>query len=152
VEIYNPGDFPEGYTPEDFIKGEEHSIPRNPLIASVLFRTKDVEEWGSGLKRISKECAENGIKAAFKVLKSGFLVTFYRKPTEKPVQGTVVKTGEKIIALIRRNPAITRAEIAKNTGLSVRGVDWNVNELKKQGILRRIGPDKGGHWKVVKRT
>jgi ATP-dependent DNA helicase RecG len=44
VEIYNPGDFPEGYTPEDFIKGEEHSITRNPLIAGVLFRTKDVEE------------------------------------------------------------------------------------------------------------
>jgi ATP-dependent DNA helicase RecG len=162
VEIYNPGDFPEGYTPEDFIKGEEHSIPRNPLIASVLFRTKDVEEWGSGLKRISKACAESGVKVTFKVLKSGFLVTFYRRPAAKsapgavgktvvePVVKAVGKTREKIIALIRLNPAITRAEIAKRIGLSVRGVEWNVDQLKKQGILKRIGPDKGGHWKVVK--
>lgn len=158
VEIYNPGEFPEGYTPEDFIKGEEHSIPRNPLIASVLFRTKDVEEWGSGLRRISKECAENGVKAAFKVLKSGFLVTFHRKPLEKAAQGSVVKTvgkpvvktREKIIALIRRNPGITQAEIAKRIGLSVRGVEWNVNELKKQGAIRRVGPAKGGHWKAAK--
>ncbi|MHB2026913.1 MAG: ATP-binding protein [Elusimicrobiota bacterium] len=80
VEIFNPGDFPEGYTPQDFIKGEERSILRNPLIAGVLFRTKDVEEWGSGLKRISEECAENGMKAAFKILKSGFLAIFQRQP------------------------------------------------------------------------
>jgi ATP-dependent DNA helicase RecG len=154
VEIYNPGDFPEGYTPEDFIKGEEHSIPRNPLIASVLFRTKDVEEWGSGLKRISKACAENGVKVTFKVLKSGFLVTFHRKPAKSflpsTVEKTVEKTREKIIALIRHDPKITTAELAKQSGLSVRGVDWNIARFKKQGILKRIGPDKGGHWKVLK--
>jgi predicted HTH transcriptional regulator len=111
-------------------------------------------------------CAANGVRVEFKILKSGFLVTFRRKPAEKLVRGaaekpvvktvvkpvvkTVVKTGEKIIALIRRNPVITRAEIAKNTGLSVRGVEWNLNELKKEGMLKRVGPDKGGHWEVVK--
>ncbi len=158
VEIYNPGDFPEGYRPEDFIKGHERSILRNPLIAGVLFKTKDIEKWGSGLKRISKECAASGVRVEFKVLKSGFLVTFHRKPAGKaargtvvePVVKTVVKTGEKIITLIRRNPTITRAEIAQRTGLSVRGVEWNLNELKKAGMLKRVGPDKGGHWEVVK--
>ena len=33
VEIYNPGQFPEGFTPRDFIDGEVESILRNPLIA-----------------------------------------------------------------------------------------------------------------------
>ncbi|MBI4396252.1 MAG: putative DNA binding domain-containing protein [Elusimicrobia bacterium] len=158
IEIYNPGDFPEGYKPEDFIKGEERSMSPNPLVAGTLFKSKDIEKWGSGLKRIANECAENGVNVEFKILKSGFLVTFYRRPSkdlshstvEKTVVKTVVKTREKIIALIRQNPALTRAEIAKNTGLSVRGVEWNLDELKKQGILKRIGPDKGGHWEVVK--
>lgn len=33
VEIYNPGTFPAGYEPEDFISGRERPIRRNPLIA-----------------------------------------------------------------------------------------------------------------------
>jgi len=153
VEIYNPGDFPEGYTPEDFIKGEEHSIPRNPLIASVLFRTKDVEEWGSGLKRISKECAESGVKVAFKVLKSGFLVTFHRETAKElsPSAGeeTRGKTRDKILALIRRNPQVTVEQLAKLTGVSAKGVEWNIAKLKVEGRLRRSGSRKAGRWDIL---
>ena len=156
VEIYNPGDFPEGYTPEDFIKGEEHSIPRNPLIASVLFRTKDVEEWGSGLKRISKACAESGVKVTFKVLKSGFLVTFYRKPANdlspSAREETRGKTRDKILALIKRNPQITVEQLAKLTGVSAKGVEWNIARLKAEGLLKRSGSRKAGRWDILRKN
>ena len=33
IEIYNPGSFPVGYKPEDFISGRERPVRRNPLIA-----------------------------------------------------------------------------------------------------------------------
>lgn len=158
VEIFNPGDFPDGYKPQDFIRGEERSIPRNPLIAGVLFLSKDIEKWGSGLRRISKECAANRVRVEFKVLKSGFLVTFYRRPVSgvshstvgKAVGKTVGKTREKIIALIRENPRVTRDEIAKSVGLSVRGVEWNIQGLRRRGVLKRVGSAKGGYWKVLK--
>lgn len=78
IEIYNPGKFPEGYEPIDFIKGEERSIPSNPLIADILYKSKDIEKWGSGLKRICDECDASGVKVEYKKLKSGFLVIFYR--------------------------------------------------------------------------
>lgn len=154
VEIYNPGDFPEGYRPDDFIKGHERSILRNPLIAGVLFKTKDIEKWGSGLKRISKECAASGVRVEFKVLKSGFLVTFHRKParglSHSTVEQTVGKTRDKISALIKAHPSVTVTEIARRTGLSVRGIEWNVQQMKSQGKLRRIGSRKTGRWEVVK--
>ena len=35
IEIYNPGTFPDGLTPQDFIEGYEHSIKRNPLLAQL---------------------------------------------------------------------------------------------------------------------
>ncbi len=153
VEIYNPGDFPEGYTPEDFIKGEEHSIPRNPLIASVLFRTKDVEEWGSGLKRISKECAESGVRVAFKVLKSGFLVTFHREPAKdlspSPREETRGKTRDRILFFIKRNPHLTIDRLAKLTGVSAKGVEWHIAKLKGDGRLRRSGSRKAGRWDIL---
>jgi ATP-dependent DNA helicase RecG len=44
VEIFNPGAFPEGLTPDDFIQGKERSILRNPLIAETLYKSKEIEK------------------------------------------------------------------------------------------------------------
>ena len=34
-------------------------------------------------------------------------------------------------------------------GLTEDGVYYHVKNLRTQGILRRIGGDKGGHWEVI---
>jgi ATP-dependent DNA helicase RecG len=55
----------------------------------------------------------------------------------------------KILSVLRRNPNATRKDIVAVTGLTDDGVKWNLRKLKAAGLLRRIGPDKGGHWEVV---
>jgi ATP-dependent DNA helicase RecG len=62
----------------------------------------------------------------------------------------VEKTVEKIIKLLKDNPQIFQRELANITGLTQRGIEWNISKLKDSGQLERIGPDKGGHWKVLK--
>ena len=32
--------------------------------------------------------------------------------------------------------------------ISNKGVEWNLKTLKDEGVIKRIGPDKGGHWEV----
>jgi len=61
----------------------------------------------------------------------------------------VEKTVEKIISLIKENVKITQEELSVKTGLTRRGVEWNLQQLKEKGILKRVGPDKGGHWKII---
>ena len=61
---------------------------------------------------------------------------------------TVGKTVGKILDLIRKNPKITREELSKKIGLSVRGIEWNLSKLKDDGILKRIGGRKEGHWEI----
>ncbi len=61
------------------------------------------------------------------------------------------KTSEKILALIKENTSATIAELARITGLSARTIERNIRALRNQGRLLRIGPDKGGHWKVLER-
>ena len=61
---------------------------------------------------------------------------------------TRVKTGEKILQVIKENSNVTIPDIFKFSGLTIKGVEWNIKELKKKGLLRRIGPTKGGHWEV----
>ena len=66
------------------------------------------------------------------------------------MEKSVEKSVEKIIRHLSENPFATQNELAVVTGLSVRGVEKNLKILKASGRLRRIGPDKGGHWEVVK--
>lgn len=82
IEIFNPGEFPEGFKPEDFIEGQG-SIPRNPLIANTLYLSKDIEKWGSGFRRITEACTEANVKVKFEIRKNGFMVIFYRKTDEE---------------------------------------------------------------------
>ena len=56
---------------------------------------------------------------------------------------------EKILEAIKDNPAIPYEELSKVTGPSRRGVEWNITKLKAEGKIKRIGPDKGGHWEVT---
>jgi ATP-dependent DNA helicase RecG len=62
---------------------------------------------------------------------------------------TVGKTVVIILESIKDNPNINREELSQVTGLSIRGVEWNLAKLKEEGKIRRIGPAKGGHWEVV---
>ena len=61
-----------------------------------------------------------------------------------------MKSREKIIRAMAENPTITTRELADIVGLSVKGVEKVIRVLKAEGVLKRIGPDKGGHWEVLK--
>ena len=52
-------------------------------------------------------------------------------------------TREKIIFLIRENPKITTSMIASNLQISIKGVEWQIKQLKESRIIKRVGPDKG---------
>ena len=57
---------------------------------------------------------------------------------------------ERVFLSIKSNLFIKTQGIADQTRLSQRTVDNAISKLKKAGVLKRIGPDKGGHWEVVK--
>jgi ATP-dependent DNA helicase RecG len=87
IEIYNPGTFPDGLTPQAFITGEEHSVKRNPLLAQMMYYAKDIENFGTGLKRITTACENAGVEVEFRLLKNGFAVVFYRPDERMPTTG-----------------------------------------------------------------
>lgn len=79
IEIYNPGPFPEGLTPDIFIDGKSRPVRRNPLITRTLYYSKDMESFATGLKRIITACQEAGCKVEFEQQAYGFAVIFYRR-------------------------------------------------------------------------
>ena len=67
----------------------------------------------------------------------------------KTTQNTTQKTTQKIIELIKDNKTISIEEMADKCGLTRDGIKYQIRKLKQAGHLRRIGPDKGGHWEVL---
>ena len=60
------------------------------------------------------------------------------------------KNSQKIVDLIKERPEITTAEMAEKIGVSRRSIVNITNRLQEEGVIRRVGPDKGGHWEVVR--
>ena len=59
------------------------------------------------------------------------------------------KTRDTILRTIKENPQITMVELAEKTGISAKAIEKQIARLKKDSLLVRVGPDKGGHWEVV---
>lgn len=147
VEIYNPGSFPAGYEPEDFISGRERPVRRNPLIAQTLYYSKNVESFGTGLKRIADACDTTGCKYKFEVLKSGFVVVFYRTDEDEDLGGntqvtTQVTIQDKVIAFC--SEARSKTEIAEHCGYkSIKHfTDTYLKPMLEAGMLVMTKPDK----------
>ena len=64
---------------------------------------------------------------------------------------TTLKTTAKIIEAIENNPYITRQEIADTLNITLDGVKWQLNKLKKEGSIKREGSSRNGKWVVIKK-
>ena len=53
-----------------------------------------------------------------------------------------------IIKLIHQNPTVSSVEMAEHIGISPTAIDNNIKQMRDI-FIRRIGPRKGGHWKII---
>ncbi len=62
---------------------------------------------------------------------------------EKPI-----KSREKIVALLSKDGKLSAVTIAKKIGISSKAVEKHLANLKAEGVIERIGPARGGFWRV----
>lgn len=168
IVLWNPGALPENWTLEKLL-GKHPSRPFNPLIANAFFRAGYIESWGRGIEKINRECREHGSEPpVYDFGMAGLMLTFHANPAhvqaaatqadggtvqETPVQTPVqtpVKTPERILDVLKVQPDLTLAQVAKAIGKSLSAVERAAARLVTHGRLRYVGPRKGGHWEVLK--
>ncbi len=146
--LWNDGQLPEGWTIEK-LKQKHPSNPYNPDIANAFFRAGLIEAWGRGIQKITSECQIAGLPVPeYKYDFSGFFLEFKQSNYNVPEE-TSVKTSVKILEAIKSNDRITIPELAETIGVTTRSIERNIQNLQQNGKLVRIGPDKGGHWKII---
>ena len=168
IVLWNPGDLPENWTLEKLL-GKHPSRPFNPLIANAFFRAGYIESWGRGIEKINRECLEHGVEPpAYDFGMAGLMLTFRANPAHvrAAASGTTQETtqdrlGEKLgkklgetrAAIVRAmvaNPHVTVVQLARILKISTTAVEKNLRLLKNLGHIERIGPAKGGRWKVTR--
>jgi len=149
IVINNKGEllFPK----KDFGKRSE---ARNRLIADLLTRTDFMEKAGTGIKRITDACNVNNNNVVFDFT-DVFWVTFESNvPDNVPdVPGVPDNVPANrmitILNLIEKNNKILLQELANILNVSKRTIRRDIEKLKKQNKLKRIGSEKTGHWVII---
>ena len=59
-----------------------------------------------------------------------------------------VSAKEKIIDIITQMPAITVKELAKMLSVTERTIYRQIDTLKTENKIERVGSDKTGYWKI----
>ena len=98
---------------------------------------KEMEETSREIVKICKEIKEFNKE-----------IRVTNKETNKEIKKTDKETEEKIIELIKARPDIVIKEVAEVLDMSVSGIRYHINKMKKAGIIEHIGPTKKGKWIV----
>lgn len=61
----------------------------------------------------------------------------------------MIKSREKIIVLLSQDNSLSAAVLAERIGITPKAVEKHIARMKAEGILKRIGPDKGGYWQIM---
>ena len=98
--------------------------------------------------KVAGKVAENSNKVAEKVAEAN------KKVTERLIEKAnahgerLTANRIKILELMLEDPYISRADLAKNIGISETSIYRNI-EVMRGRYLRRVGPDNGGFWEII---
>jgi len=127
------------------------SEARNRLLVDLLARTDFMEKADTGIKRVTNACIENGNKVDFEFSDS-FWVTIYSNKSTVTANDTDNDTDNRlnrIISLISENKYITTRELAHKCSVSQATIKRDIEKLKNQNTIKRVGKEKSGHWQIT---
>ena len=67
----------------------------------------------------------------------------------KKVGRKLGESEEKILGIINKDKFVTISELSKSLNISTTAIEKNIAKLKEKGLLKRVGPAKGGHWETI---
>ena len=176
IEIINPGSLYGGLKIDDIKLGV--SRQRNPLMAGFAARTMIYRGLGSGIKRVVRENAridfdneesanqfkvtvwrtapKDGIKEGNTTQKpsdstqiTADSTQIASSDTHKSTQKASDSTQKRILEIIEETPHASRKDIAERIGISEDGVKKQLANLKRMGLIERVGAARGGYWKII---
>ena len=144
---------------EGFLRGE--SVPVNEKLSEIFLQLHISEKSGRGVPTIISTYGKDAIK----INENSIIVTIPfnwinavgnkvgnrvgNKALKENEKGDLTENRKKIISEIRNNPNITKEQLSMIIGISTTAIDKNLNYLKVNNYIQRVGSKKTGYWKVL---
>lgn len=123
-----------------------------------------VEQVGSGIIRMNDLMREAGLPLPEYTTEGMFTVKLHRpvgavdresikeesQRADKLGDKLGDKTREKIEEILKANGQITVSQLAEILDITYKGVEYHIRQMKKEGVLIRVGSRKAGHWKLTR--
>jgi len=134
IEIENSALLLGGLSIDDIKSGV--SKLRNPVLGRVFFELGIIEQWGSGVTRMTQACKEAGLgEPVFEEIGARIRVTFYKKKVQDLNLDDV---DSAILDFIRKNHSASTHEIVSLIELSRRTAINRLSRLVDNGLLIEI--------------
>ena len=127
----------------------------------MLYLCKDVETFGSGIRKIYSLCNTAGVEIKYENTDTDFKMEFSRIDRNKlPLSGQengrindhisdhISDLEQAVLSCLRDDPGMTNAELIVKTGKFQRTITRVLASLKGKGLISRIGSKKTGYWQV----
>ena len=136
-----------------------------------------IETWGSGIPKLMEAMQEYGLREPeFHDMEIGFRINLYRNVEETRIgtdQGVqkvdqdiqkltddavrisvyteynLTDRSKAVLALIKEQPDITQRDMAAQLGWKINRVKYQIDKMKSQNIIQRIGTSQKGYWKIL---
>ncbi len=153
----------------DDLHGDDYvSAIRNRLLADAFYLMGEIEKYGTGFVRIRKWLKEEYPEIRMEMREKGdfFQIELISVPSHGDAEGPDMPEGlyeklperlpenlsdlqQNILNRMQHDPAVTYVQLAQITGKSRESIRKNIDRLRKRGMIRRIGPARGGHWQIT---
>ncbi len=145
LSIWNCGQLPEGWTVGRlFVK--HPSMPYNPSLATVFFRSGDIESWGRGYRRIVRMNEAAGLLPPIVETENGLRVTHYTDVSAQVQAMGVEERAIPILEHVLKNHRVTNGEVRKILGVS-RATAMRILQ-KLNPLLESVGQGAGGYYRI----
>jgi ATP-dependent DNA helicase RecG len=168
----NPGRIYGSLTIKDLERDDYVSSIRNKLLAEAFYMIGEIEKYGTGFVRIRQ-----WLRAYPEIVYDISEMGDYFRMDIRQISATALKDSAKdlkkdlkkdpndlrndlinkfglsdiqagILRAILQNRTITQQQLSEHIGITPKNIRNNMNKLKSKGLLKRVGPQKGGHWEV----
>ncbi len=135
LEVENPGLLPFGLTVDDLRQGI--SKLRNRVIGRVFHELGLIEQWGSGIQRMTAACRDAGLASpALEEIGTRFRVTILTARTRTPAMD---ETDQAILSVLKDNKGFSTREIAVAIERTTRATRTRLLKLVGRGLVQEVG-------------
>lgn len=131
IDVYNLHEIPVNYNLESLVENNLELTQINKKILDTLSYLKTKKR---NLKEILELCSKNNIKYKFYNDKIGFKFSFYRNNNVHKIN----ELDSEVLKLLKKDPFLTKNEIAKELGKDVRIVQKSLDKLSENEKIIKI--------------